>query len=61
MFALASVNGGDKDILVDRSGLFWFNLHGYAPFYGLDLPTRQLVPNLESEYSLSYWSLATAI
>jgi hypothetical protein len=61
MLVLASVNGCDKAILIDRSGLFWFNLHGYAPFHGLDLPTPQLVPNLESEHSLSYWSLATAI
>jgi hypothetical protein len=53
MLVPASINGGDKDILIDHSGLFWFNLlHGYTPFVGLDLPTPQLVPNQESEYSL---------
>jgi hypothetical protein len=37
MLVLASVNGCNKDILVDRLGLFWFNtFHGYAPFHGLD-------------------------
>jgi hypothetical protein len=41
MLIFAAVNGCNKDILVDRLGLFWFNLfQGYAPFFGLDLPTR---------------------
>jgi hypothetical protein len=52
MCVLASVYGSDKYFLIDCSGLSWFNLHGYAPFDGLDLPTPQLVPNYESEYSL---------
>jgi hypothetical protein len=53
MLILAAVNGRNKDIFIDRFDRFWFNLlHGYAPFFGLDLPTSQLVPNQESEYSL---------
>jgi hypothetical protein len=53
MLVFASVNGGYKNFLIDRLRCVWFNLfHGYAPFFGLDLPTPQLVPNQESEYSL---------
>jgi hypothetical protein len=60
MDIFASINRCYKNFVIDRLGLFWFNLfQGYAPFFGLDLPTRQLVPNQEREYSLSYWSLAT--
>jgi hypothetical protein len=57
VFILAAVNGCNKDILIDRPGLFWFNLsHGYAPFFGLDYQLAQLVPSLESEYSLFQWA-----
>jgi hypothetical protein len=48
MSVLAAVNGSDKDFLIDPFYLSCFNfVHGYAPFFGLDLPTAQLVPNQE--------------
>jgi hypothetical protein len=62
MSVLSSVNRCDKNFFIDCPGIFWFNLfHGYAPFFGLDLPTPQLVPNQESEYSLfqQAWLLST--
>jgi hypothetical protein len=53
MCVLTAIDGSDKNFFIDGIDPFWFNIfHGYAPFHGLDLPTPQLVPNLESEYSL---------
>ena len=42
-----------REVPIDERALFLFNRsHGYAPFFGLDFQLAQMVPNLESEYSL---------